>query len=73
MCELLFSSFGQGRVPITASYSLTRTFWSAMLQKLVIVEGLNLDNVEMGLYTVHCLPLKLVQAEGSPIRCVLST
>ncbi|KAG0610731.1 hypothetical protein M758_7G087200 [Ceratodon purpureus] len=42
-------------------------------KKLVIVEGLNLDEVEMGLYTVHCLPLKLLQAEGCPIRCVLST
>lgn len=41
-------------------------------KKLVIVEGLNLDEVEMGLYTVHCLPLKLLQAEGCPIRCVLS-
>jgi len=40
-------------------------------KRIIIVEGLNLDNVDSGLYTIHCLPIK-VQAEGCPIRCVLS-
>ncbi|KAL8479979.1 hypothetical protein ACS0TY_026789 [Phlomoides rotata] len=37
----------------------------------ILVEGLKLDNVEAGIYSVHCLPLRLVGAEGSPIRCIL--
>lgn len=38
---------------------------------IILVEGLKLDDVRPGLYTVHCLPLRLVGAEGSPIRCIL--
>ncbi|KAI3957587.1 hypothetical protein MKW92_027751 [Papaver armeniacum] len=39
---------------------------------IIIVEGLKLDGIDAGLYSsVHCLPLRLVGAEGSPIRCIL--
>ncbi|XP_050209962.1 cyclase-like protein 2 [Mercurialis annua] len=40
-------------------------------REIIIVEGLKLDNVQPGIYSVHCLPLRLVGAEGSPIRCIL--
>nr|CAB3449124.1 unnamed protein product [Digitaria exilis] len=39
--------------------------------EIIPVEGLKLDDVEAGLYNLHCLPLRLVGAEGSPIRCIL--
>ncbi|KAF8098413.1 hypothetical protein N665_0268s0080 [Sinapis alba] len=39
--------------------------------RIIPVEGLNLDEVEAGLYYVNCLPMRLVGAEGSPVRCVL--
>lgn len=38
---------------------------------LVILEGLNLSNVEEGIYTLIALPLKIKGAEGSPTRAVL--
>ncbi|KAH7672282.1 Arylformamidase protein [Dioscorea alata] len=38
---------------------------------IILVEALNLDNVEAGIYSLRCLPLRLVGAEGSPIRCIL--
>ncbi|KAB1208423.1 Kynurenine formamidase [Morella rubra] len=38
---------------------------------IIPVEGLKLDDVPAGIYTVHCLPLRLLGAEGSPIRCIL--
>ena len=38
---------------------------------VVIVEGLNLANVEPGLYELICLPLRLVGADGAPARAVL--
>ncbi|KAI7724635.1 hypothetical protein M8C21_022774 [Ambrosia artemisiifolia] len=38
---------------------------------IILVEGLKLDNVEAGIYNVHCLPLRLYGSEGSPIRCIL--
>ncbi|KAL0422594.1 UNVERIFIED_CONTAM: Cyclase-like protein 2 [Sesamum latifolium] len=38
---------------------------------IILVEGLKLDDVQPGIYSVHCLPLRLVGAEGSPIRCIL--
>ncbi|XP_039120815.1 cyclase-like protein 3 [Dioscorea cayenensis subsp. rotundata] len=38
---------------------------------IILVEALKLDNVEVGIYSLHCLPLRLLSAEGSPIRCIL--
>ncbi|KAG5526419.1 hypothetical protein RHGRI_032635 [Rhododendron griersonianum] len=40
-------------------------------REIILVEGLKLDDVKLGLYSVHCLPLRLLGAEGSPIRCIL--
>ncbi|KAB1212304.1 Kynurenine formamidase [Morella rubra] len=40
-------------------------------REIILVEALKLDNVQPGIYSVHCLPLRLLGAEGSPIRCVL--
>ncbi|XP_022148849.1 uncharacterized protein LOC111017408 [Momordica charantia] len=40
-------------------------------RETIIVEGLKLDGVQPGLYSIHCLPLRLLGAEGSPIRCIL--
>ncbi|KAJ7967503.1 Kynurenine formamidase [Quillaja saponaria] len=42
-------------------------------REIILVEGLKLDDVPAGLYSVHCLPLRLPGAEGSPIRCILIT
>lgn len=38
---------------------------------VVIVEGLDLSNVDAGVYEMYCLPLKLVGADGAPARVVL--
>lgn len=38
---------------------------------IILVEGLKLDDVQPGIYSVHCLPLRLLGAEGSPTRCIL--
>ncbi|TYI41293.1 hypothetical protein ES332_A01G009600v1 [Gossypium tomentosum] len=40
-------------------------------REIILVEGLKLDDVPTGIYNVHCLPLRLPGAEGSPIRCIL--
>ncbi|KAJ3679124.1 hypothetical protein LUZ60_017135 [Juncus effusus] len=40
-------------------------------REIILVEALKLDGVAPGLYNLHCLPLRLVGAEGSPIRCIL--
>ncbi|XP_071741708.1 cyclase-like protein 2 isoform X3 [Rutidosis leptorrhynchoides] len=40
-------------------------------REIILVEGLKLEGVEAGVYDVHCLPLRLFGAEGSPIRCIL--
>jgi arylformamidase len=38
---------------------------------VVIVEGLNLGEVEPGVYTLVCLPLKIVDGDGGPARALL--
>ncbi|XP_010270935.1 PREDICTED: uncharacterized protein LOC104607111 isoform X1 [Nelumbo nucifera] len=40
-------------------------------REIILVEGLKLDGIQPGIYSVHCLPLRLRGAEGSPIRCIL--
>ncbi|MFO8059086.1 MAG: cyclase family protein [Bacillota bacterium] len=39
---------------------------------MVLLEGLNLDGVSPGVYHLVALPLKIVDAEGSPVRAVLT-
>ncbi|XP_042378194.1 cyclase-like protein 4 [Zingiber officinale] len=39
-------------------------------REIILVEALKLDHVEAGIYDLHCLPLRLRGAEGSPIRCI---
>jgi kynurenine formamidase len=38
---------------------------------IVAVEGLVLDAVQPGIYTMHALPLKIVGADGAPARVIL--
>jgi arylformamidase len=38
---------------------------------VIVLEGLNLANVEAGVYELICLPLRLVGADGAPARAVL--
>ncbi|MBU2551404.1 MAG: cyclase family protein [Proteobacteria bacterium] len=38
---------------------------------VLILEGINLDHVPAGRYTLVCLPLKMKNAEASPVRAVL--
>lgn len=39
--------------------------------EVVIVEGLNLQSIQAGLYQFICLPLKLAGSDGAPARAVL--
>jgi len=38
---------------------------------IVNVEGLDLSNISAGRYTIACLPLKVVDSDGSPARVLL--
>ncbi|CAN1134437.1 Cyclase-like protein 2 [Linum perenne] len=38
---------------------------------IILVEGLKLEKIRAGLYDVHCLPMRLLGADGSPARCIL--
>jgi arylformamidase len=40
-------------------------------QGVVIIEGLNLSDVEPGMYEMYCLPLRIAGADGAPARVVL--
>jgi hypothetical protein len=40
-------------------------------QDIIPIEGLKLDHVKAGIYMLHCLPLRLIGCDGSPIRCIL--
>jgi arylformamidase len=38
---------------------------------IIIVEGLDLSATHPGIYTLYCLPLKLVGSDGAPARVIL--
>jgi arylformamidase len=38
---------------------------------LIVVEGLDLSQIEPGIYQLVCLPLKIVGGDGSPTRAIL--
>ena len=40
-------------------------------QGVVIIEGLNLSDVEPGMYELYCLPLRVAGSDGAPARVVL--
>ncbi|RDX63873.1 kynB [Mucuna pruriens] len=40
-------------------------------REIILVEALKLDDVPAGIYSLNCLPLRLVHSEASPIRCIL--
>jgi arylformamidase len=37
----------------------------------IVIEGLNLRDVEPGIYDMICLPIRLVGSDGAPARVVL--
>ncbi|OAY45546.1 cyclase-like protein 2 [Manihot esculenta] len=57
-----------------ASYTDAVPTHQALLKnrEIVIVEGLKLDDVAAGIYDLHCLPLRVLGAEGTPARCILT-
>ena len=38
---------------------------------VIVIEGLNLLNVEAGIYDMFCLPLRVIGSDGAPARVVL--
>ncbi len=41
------------------------------MQEIIPLEGLVLEGVDPGLYELQCLPIKLINSDGAPTRCIL--
>ncbi len=50
-----------------------RTHLTLLGAHVVIVEGLNLNDVPAGRYNFYCLPIRLVGCDGAPARAVLTS
>jgi arylformamidase len=48
-----------------------RTHKILLQNKVLILEGLCLRDVGKGIYTLFALPLKVIEAEGAPVRAIL--
>ena len=46
-------------------------FNEALRSRAIVIEGLNLRDVEPGIYDMLCLPLRVVGADGAPARVLL--
>ncbi len=54
------------------SYNESDSVHVTLLQAgIVILEGLDLSNIEPGMYTLICLPIRLEGTEGAPARALL--
>jgi arylformamidase len=55
-----------------APYKQSRPTHEVLLRAgMIIVEGLDLSQVPAGIYSLHCLPLKLGGSDGAPARAIL--
>jgi len=45
--------------------------YKLLTEKILILESINLSHVPVGIYTLICLPLKIKDAEASPVRAIL--
>ncbi len=48
------------------------THETLLKNRVVVIEGLNLNGVRPGAYTLYCLPLKLKGSDGAPARVILA-
>ncbi|MBI5029833.1 MAG: cyclase family protein [Chloroflexi bacterium] len=48
-----------------------RTHRTLLGASIIIVEGLDLSNVKPGEYVLACLPLKIKDGDGAPVRAIL--
>lgn len=62
---------GVDYLSVAPYHSTAKTHEILLKAGVVVVEGLNLSQVAPGRYTLYCLPLKLVGAEGAPARAIL--
>lgn len=51
--------------------ALEETHRSLLAADIVVLEGLRLEGIARGCYTLCCLPLRLTDADGAPARAVL--
>ena len=40
---------------------------------IILLEGINLQGIQPGRYTLICLPLKITESDGAPARAILTT
>ncbi|KAK9183025.1 hypothetical protein WN944_026174 [Citrus x changshan-huyou] len=63
---------GTDYLPIAAFDDVLKGHYALLEStEIVVVEALKLDDVPAGIYSIHCLPLRVPGAEGAPTRCIL--
>jgi len=65
------SLIGLDYLSVRAPASQTGTHKILLGAGIWLLEGLNLSGVTAGNYDLICLPLRIVQNDGSPVRAVL--
>jgi len=74
LAEKEITLFGIDYLSIKQRGSTDNRAHTSLLKKgIPVVEGLRLAAVEAGRYELLCLPLKLANVEGGPVRAVLRT
>lgn len=71
LCELGVKLVGIDYLSISPFGDSTPVHKCLLAKGIVILEAIDLSQVKAGSYTLVCLPLKLKQTEGAPVRAIL--
>lgn len=71
LCELGIKGIGTDGLGIERSQPNHETHKTLFGNKIMIVEGLDLKEVEQGTYQLIVLPLKIIHTEAAPARAIL--
>jgi len=63
---------GVGYLSVAPYSDVVPTHQILLKANIVIIEGLNLSTVEAGAYSLFCLPLNIIGADGAPARVILT-
>jgi arylformamidase len=63
---------GVDYLSVTAMDQCDKTHRILLQAGVILLEGINLNRIRQGRYTLYCLPVKIVGSEGAPARAILA-
>ena len=66
-----FDLIGIDYLSIAAYQDILKPHQILLRREIVLLEGVNLENISQGFYEIYCLPLLIHDSDGAPARVIL--